>query len=215
MKDKYYLIICLIYLLPFNSKAGNTYSTQDNKIVFKANKKKLDVIPSDRMPMTEKGSWYISKIYPDIVSYPDSLMNIRIFYHYININQLVYQAFKSNLLSKGEFDKAYGAWNVDTTQCINKYVKSFVIVAIANSEKFKYCIIDSDNDLDLNNNKPIRIDTTNSTFLLTNQVAFQGTKDFNIYSDSTWISISINKKRILINFCEYTEGSFFTKYDKV
>jgi thiol-disulfide isomerase/thioredoxin len=199
-----------MWLLTFNSYADNIYSTHDNQIVLKANKKRLDVIPYDRVPMTEKGSWYISKIFPDIVGLPDSLKNIKVFYQYINFNQLVYQAFKANQINQTEFDDACSAWGVDTTQCINRYVKSFVVVALAKSDKFEYCIIDSDNDLDLSNNTPIQIDKRYSALTLTDyQVVFEQMANSTIYSDSTWVSLNIlNRKEVLINFCEYTETTF-------
>ena len=156
-----------------------------------------------------------SVIYPSIKGLPDSLGYIKKYYFSLDAVQAFYQAFKAGIINKNDCINYLRNHIKDTIKCTPDYIKTFIVFITGISKKgIKYCIIDSDNNLDLSDDHPFML-SENHYGNETHKVIFEKFFNGKIQSDSTWISLSEKKKTdlLMMRFSEKVMTTF--TYDSV
>ncbi len=203
-------IISLIFIIPIlNCGSQNVFSEKDNIIELNATKLKDDIQSNKiEMPLFRKNGWVLDNIFPDIIGIPDTLSDINTYYFYFNFDQALLQAYNSKLIGKDAFESNFKKFNLGTNECINEYVKTFVVVVTGKSaSNEKYYIIDSNNDLDMSNDIPIRINSEQQ-IKHTHKIEFERVINNKIKKGFTWITLSFSGNEIMFSFDEYTLCKF-------
>ncbi|MBG0860140.1 MAG: TlpA family protein disulfide reductase [Bacteroidales bacterium] len=149
-------------------------------------------------------------IYPELKGIPDSLNNIRKFLFPVDDVQAVYQAYKTDLITKETMTNSLRDRINDTILCTADYVKTFIAIVTGRSKTgVRYYLIDTNNNYELSDE---------SLFIMRDKippdqphkVIFERFKDGNILQDSTWITFYSyrNLDALWMKFCEQTITSF-------
>lgn len=223
MKNILIVIINLILLSPiFKSSSQNVFSEKNGIIELNATKEENEVQQNkEKMAFYTKNGWILENIFPEVKGIPDTLSNIVIYYMYFNFDQALLQAYNSKLISKVDFDNYFKKYNLGQTECTNKYVKTFVIIALGKADdNEKYYIIDSNNDCDFSNEKSFPVNKNQSFFINSSglnihkhKVQFERVINGKISQDSTWITLEFKGNQLLFYFDEYTSCEF--QFDSV
>ncbi len=223
MKTIFIVIINLILYFPvLKSSSQNVFTEQNYFIELNAKKAKNEVQQNkEKMPFYSKNGWILDNIFPEAKGIPDTLSNISIYFMYFNFDQALLQAYNSKLISKVDFDNYFKKYNLGQTKCTNKYVKTFVIIALGKADdNEKYYIIDSNNDCDFSNEKSFPVNKNQSLFINSSalnihkhKVQFERVINGEISQDSTWITLEFKNNQLLFYFDEYTSCEF--QFDSV
>lgn len=213
-------IILISILIVFSigcKKTKNSFTKSDNLIELKAFRQSTPINDySGYMRMSTKDGRFGDNVFPDIKGVPDSLNDVKIYYEWFNNIQALYQAYKSKVVDKKDFDYYCQAWGSDTTNCISKYVKTFVVIATGVSKSGQaYSLFDSNNDFDLTDEIPYKI-TKETGHLVRNisnefqphKVIYEKIIDGKVQQDSTWITFFENENGMWLKFCERATATF-------
>jgi peroxiredoxin len=173
------------------------------------------------MSMSTKEGLFLDKVFPDVKGIPDSLLDIKLYFTWLNNIQALYQSYKAGVVSKNDFVKFYEGWGEDTINCIPSYVKTFVVIAAGTSKTGqRYYIFDSDNDYDLGDEPLYETSIVYDNYFTNNNKEFQPHKviyekivNGEIEQDSTWIAFFESKEYMLIQFFEKASATF--QFDSV
>jgi peroxiredoxin len=218
MRTIFILIINLILISSaIKSSSQNAFTEQNDSIELNATKEKNEIQQNkEKMAFYTKKGWILDNIFPEVQGIPDTISNISINYMYFNFDQALLQAYNSKLISKVDFDKYFKKYNLGQTECVNKYVKTFVSIALGNADNNeKYYIIDSNNDCDFSNEKCFPVNENQSFFINssvknthTHKVQYERVFNGKISQDSTWITLEFKGNQLLFYFDEYTSCEF-------
>lgn len=164
--------------------------------------------------MSTRDGRFWDNVFPDVKGLPDTLMDIKIYYTWLNNIQALYQSYKFGEVSKKDFNRYYNAWGSDTSNCISSYVKTFVVVAAGTAPSGqRYYMFDSDNDFNMEDETLYetyiveRFGNNNKEFQ-PHKVVYEKNINSEIRQDSTWIAFYENKSGMWLQFCEKASTTF-------
>jgi thiol-disulfide isomerase/thioredoxin len=210
MKRILIVIINVILLSPFfKSSSQNVFSEKNDIIELNATKLKGEIQQNgSQMPFYKKNGWELDNIFPEVTGIPDSLQDVSTHYIFLNLDQAILQAYNAKLIERDAFEKYFKKTNLGSSEYIEDYVKTFVIVISGKSiNNERYYVIDTNNDFDFSNEVgyPINLkDQTNQT----HKVQFERVMNNKVKKDSTWITLSFLGDEIMFRFDEYTLCKF-------
>lgn len=210
MKIVFIVIINLtLFFSVLKSSSQNVFSESNNIIELNAIKMKDNIQQNkSQMPLYKKDGWVLDNIFPNVTGIPDTLFDVSAHFMFFNFNQALLQAYNAKLIKKEDFDIYFKNYNLGTTEYINKYVKTFVVVIkgkSANNEN--YYMIDSNNDFDFSNEISIPFNSGEQT-KYSHKVQYERVIDNKIKKEYTWISLISSGDEIMFHFDEYTMCEF-------
>lgn len=204
------VLINLILIFPIlKSSSQNIFSERNDIIELDAIKLKDDIQQNKGyMPFYQKNGWILDDIFPEVTGIPDTLYDVSTHFMYLNFDQALLQAYNAKLIGEDLFNAHFKNVNFGTSEFINEYVKTFVIVVSGKStEKKQYYMIDTNNDFDFSNETSFPV---NSEYQLNDEhlVQFERVINNKVRIDSTWVSLSFLGDKIMFCFDEYTSCKF-------
>jgi len=215
MKNILIVILNLIISFPIlKSSSQNVFSEKNDIIELNAIKLKGEIQQNNsQMQFYKKDGWVLDNIFPKVTGIPDSLHDVSTHYMYLNLDQAILQAYNAKLIERDAFENYFKKTNLGTSEYIEEYVKTFVVVISGKSiNNERYYVIDTDNDFDFSNEVGYPINLEDQT-MQTHKVQFERVMNNKVKTDSTWITLSFLGDEIMFRFDEYTICNF--QYDTI
>jgi len=202
----------LILWLAGSGNLQELNAAPDQVISMKAVRHPNNALPDSFFGMGTKDGRFWDQIYPVVNGIPDSLKEVKIYYHSLNNVQALFQGFKAGVVPQKDFDYYLGAWGQDTAGCSPKKMRIHVVLASGISPKGKkYYLLDTNKDDSFSDEIPFILGSLQNPDS-PHKVLYDKYLNGRIMTDSTWVTfreMNIPGRDMMgIHFAEYTEASF-------
>lgn len=157
-----------------------------------------------------------SKAYPALLNVPIGYDSVSQLSHYIDYDQVVFQAYKRGDMPFSFLQQVITKWGVDTVKSTPKSITSYVRAATGKKGNDWFYFLDEDGNGDLSNNQPVKFETKGNKITGTKEHMVKFERNINkvVGWDSTRIKVVSAKKEnsghleIAFKYLENRVGTF-------